>query len=207
MSLLPKRTAICCISRHLYVIRYMGASASCEPFGRGAAMRVRKKRIVASSLVAITLVMGFAAKGESPAVCQMYAQEAVSAFRTAQSRNCAIQPPRWQASFNNHLNWCLSASPEAVKNEGLIRLYEVNLCTNPTDLLRRCDTYAKTAVSQEQENLRRDCRIAGPEGRWSTSYEAHFVWCNFHNDQNAERIEQREREGPLTQCRTTNPLH
>ncbi|MBW2710162.1 MAG: FecR domain-containing protein, partial [Deltaproteobacteria bacterium] len=39
----------------------------------------------------------------------------------------------------------------------------------------RCRRYAETAVSQQEENLRRGCRFKGNE--WSANFNHHYNWC------------------------------
>ena len=62
----------------------------------------------------------------------------------------------------------------------------------------RCDQYAKTAVSQNQENIRRRCGYTG--ARWSNNYQGHYDWCKRVSKAFADS-ETKAREDGLIKCR------
>jgi hypothetical protein len=62
----------------------------------------------------------------SPEDCRRYATSAVSDFANgtnqANARRCHIQPDgRWQANYENHYQWCLTAPKTALSSEQKIR--------------------------------------------------------------------------------------
>ena len=51
--------------------------------------------------------------------CASYARNAVDDYATMRKfPECMLRDnPRWQSDYRNHYNWCLTAAPEALKNE------------------------------------------------------------------------------------------
>jgi len=45
----------------------------------------------------------------------------------------------------------------------------------PAGEAARCDQYAKTAISQNQQNISKGCGFTGPA--WSDNYSHHYDWC------------------------------
>jgi len=72
---------------------------------------------------------------------------------------------------------------------------------------QRCAGYAGLAVAQSKEWFERGCGPTTDRNRWSTNYRGHYGWCMSlpANDSSPEG-ESRARRGPLSQCRTINPL-
>jgi len=139
--------------------------------------------------------------------CKVYAINSTSQQRSNISGSCGFLGQRWLDSFDAHLDWCLSRSGKdgnfnAANNEFNIRQAMLGVCGKQQPYLR-CDEYARRAVADASEANARGCRMGAPPGRWSTSYEDHLTWCI---GQPAAESESRERGGPLSQCRTTNPL-
>ncbi len=60
-----------------------------------------------------------------------------------------------------------------------------------------CEEYARKAVSQNKENLRRKCGYSGQ--RWLSDDNAHFNWC-MDVDGAAAEAERRSREADLKRC-------
>lgn len=75
----------------------------------------------------------------------------------------------------------------------------------PDDKRAFCDNYSKTAVNQNEENIRRRCGYTG--GRWQSNYDNHFGWCmNMNKD--AADSETRIRAEDLKRCGgATNVFH
>jgi hypothetical protein len=134
--------------------------------------------------------------------CDQYARLANSQYRDSLSSSCGFTGGRWQDNYDEHLRWCLTATPEAQKNESEIRSSLISVCRKDPNAIR-CDSYAKQAVQQGQEAASRGCGFGGL--RWNASYDNHLNWC-MHNSSDAANSEASNREGPLSQCRTNNPL-
>jgi len=85
---------------------------------------------------------------------------------------------------------------------GLFTLSSVLLLWGCTATGRRshdpCDHYARTAVSQNQQNLGRRCGFTGIG--WHSDYNAHYQWCTNVPRELADQ-EIRRRGEDLRQCR------
>lgn len=82
--------------------------------------------------------------------------------------------------------------------------------TKPTEAeaakMHRCAGYAGLAVAQAKEWADRQCAAPTP-GRWSTNYRDHYGWCmSLVAGDKLPDHEASARRGPLSQCRTSNPL-
>lgn len=60
-----------------------------------------------------------------------------------------------------------------------------------------CDWYVKTALEQQQRNLKQKCGFAGAE--WSVDKGAHATWCASVGP-DVSRASAQKREAALTQC-------
>ena len=60
-----------------------------------------------------------------------------------------------------------------------------------------CDWYVKTALEQQQRNLKQKCGFAGAE--WSVDKSAHAAWCASVGP-DVSRASAQKREAALTQC-------
>jgi hypothetical protein len=60
-----------------------------------------------------------------------------------------------------------------------------------------CDWYVKTALEQQQRNLKLKCGFAGAE--WSVDKGAHATWCASVGP-DVSRASAQKREAALTQC-------
>lgn len=143
-------------------------------------------------------------RGDPAAVsCNEYAIAASSHQQSNLSGNCGFSGAQWQSSVDEHLRWCIQNPAEAVNRESNIRYAMLGVCGGQPNFLR-CDQYARQAVAQNAEATARRCGgISGP--RWTASYEDHLTWC-IGQPADAAESEARERGGPLSLCRTTNPL-
>lgn len=69
-----------------------------------------------------------------------------------------------------------------------------------------CDQYAKAAVSQNEENIRKKCGYRGDN--WQSNYKNHFGWC-LGADKNTIEAQRRGRNEALLKCsgalKFTNP--
>lgn len=137
--------------------------------------------------------------------CDEYAKSANSQQTSNLNAHCGFTGARWQNNYDAHLSWCLSMPIAAANSEWELRLKMLSLCGRDQSAIR-CDQYAQQAVAQAEEAAARNCSFGGqPQGRWSPSYDIHFRWC-FSVPTHEAAEETRQREGPLSQCRTTNPV-
>ena len=65
-----------------------------------------------------------------------------------------------------------------------------------------CDQYAKTAVNQNEENLKRNCGYKGDQ--WQSNYSNHFDWCMVY-DRGVADSEKRLRDEELKRCNASGP--
>jgi hypothetical protein len=74
-------------------------------------------------LLALPLVTASIAHAETAGRCNRYANDAVHDYKQMRDDpKCLIgDGPRWQANYQNHYQWCLTARPEWVKNETKLR--------------------------------------------------------------------------------------
>jgi len=127
--------------------------------------------------------------------CDEYARVAVSQNEQNFRRRCGFTGPRWTSDYNAHYQWCLGVQWEAADSESRAREHELQQCGGTRS---RCDEYARIAVSQNEQNLRRRCGFTGP--RWTSDYNAHYQWC-LGVQWEAADSESRAREHELRQCR------
>jgi hypothetical protein len=71
------------------------------------------------------------------------------------------------------------------------------LALSATAASANCDWYVKTALEQQQRNLKLKCGFAGAE--WSGDKGAHAAWCASVGPDVSKASAQR-REAALTQC-------
>jgi hypothetical protein len=134
--------------------------------------------------------------------CERYATLAVAAQQFNRDHHCGLGGARWGDSHDHHLAWCLTVPAEVADRETLVRNAMVGVCNRNAEHLR-CDAYARDAEHQIREAAERGCLFSGP--RWTAQYEDHLTWC-LTQPAAAAAQEAREREGPLSQCRTQLPV-
>ena len=101
--------------------------------------------------------------------------------------SCGFTGPAWSPNYNHHYDWCMKV-PRTQSDAGTSQRSDdlANRCsaTQPsqpqgggtmTGPEVRCDQYAKTAISQNQQNMERACGFTGPA--WSDNYSHHYDWC------------------------------
>jgi len=71
------------------------------------------------------------------------------------------------------------------------------LALQPAAALANCDWYVKTALEQQQRNLKLKCGFAGAE--WSVDKGAHATWCASVGP-DVSRASAQKREAGLAQC-------
>jgi hypothetical protein len=62
-----------------------------------------------------------------------------------------------------------------------------------------CDWYVKTALEQQQRNLKMKCGLSGAE--WSVDKNAHAAWCASVGP-DVSRAMAQKREAALAQCKS-----
>lgn len=130
--------------------------------------------------------------------CQVYAESAVSQHMENQSLGCGYTGNRWSADYQGHYNWCKGGG--AADAERQARERQLNACKERKGLVpSACDDYARSAVSQNQENQRLGCGYTG--GRWTDDYQGHFNWCKGGASQASMEGERRTRDSELQRCR------
>ncbi len=111
--------------------------------------------------------------------CNQYAKTAVSQQNDNQRRRCGFNGARWSTNYKGHYEWCMQVPQSTADNENQARnrelKYECSAAVAQPDPRKRCNQYAKTAISQQNENLRRRCRLNGNE--WSRDFNHHYRWC------------------------------
>ncbi len=68
----------------------------------------------------------------------------------------------------------------------------------PTAASANCDWYVKTALEQQQRNLKMKCGLTGAE--WSVDKGAHAAWCASVGP-DVSRTMAQKREAALAQCK------
>jgi len=135
--------------------------------------------------------------------CDTYARTAIAQNEQNDRRGCGFHGARWSSDYNHHYQWCLAVPEQAARSETQEREIALGTqCREPdsTGDARRCDTYARTAIAQNEQNDRKGCGFHG--ARWSSDYNHHYQWCLAVPEQ-AARSETQEREDALrTQCHT-----
>ena len=67
----------------------------------------------------------------------------------------------------------------------------------PATALANCDWYVKTALEQQQRNLKLKCGLSGAE--WSVDKGAHAAWCASVGPDTSKASAQK-REAQLSKC-------
>lgn len=133
--------------------------------------------------------------------CRNYAEAAVAQQQQNLERRCGFSGGRWLADFNAHYQWCIQVPQSAAENENRARAQalkqQCSAVEPPTDSRRRCEQYAKIAISQQNENLWRKCGFTG--NRWSRDSNFHFRWCTQVPQSSAE-AETMARSRELQSC-------
>jgi hypothetical protein len=142
--------------------------------------------------------------GEHKAVqCRDYAILSSGQQASNLSGGCGFTGVRWQDNFDQHMKWCMGAPDWTVVNSEMnIRFAMLGVCSKQEPFVR-CDAYARKATQQGEEARLRNCGFTGV--RWTATYEQHLSWC-IGEEASVADAETRNREGPLSQCRTTSPI-
>lgn len=100
-----------------------------------------------------------------------------------------IQRRALGTNYSAHYNWCRRVPMQSANKERNARQNQQRQCIQrgtgrpppPPSTGSRvfCDRYARTAISQQRQNLNRRCGHRG--GRWQTNYNNHNNWCLREN--------------------------
>jgi hypothetical protein len=154
----------------------------------------------------VTRCVGGSASASTPPVpsgnprarCEPYANTAVAQNNENVQRHCGFSGARWSSDFNMHFNWCMTVAPAIADGETQARVNDLARCRTQVDPARaRCEQYTRTAISQNDENLRRRCGYTG--ARWHADYQVHFDWC-LRAGERATESETRIRVEDLRKC-------
>jgi len=113
--------------------------------------------------------------------CDQYARTAVSQNEENIRKDCGYRGAKWHSNYESHLRWCRSTSQNeadtAIEDRGnaLVECPEKGKKRHRDRISSRCKHYAQTAVSQNQENVRRGCGYSG--NLWHADYKAHYRYC------------------------------
>lgn len=92
---------------------------------------------------------------------------------------------------------CMQAPPSFIQLEGVRRDNQLSVCLGAPGAAA-CDSYAKTAVRQNEENISRGCNFSG--NAWQSDYDNHLAACLQSSAQVAQP-ESTHRANQLSVCR------
>ena len=125
--------------------------------------------------------------------CEHYAQIAISQNQENIRRGCGYAGDLWHDDYKAHYRYCRQVGIVEAEKRTTARGRAIERCY-PED---RCDAYARVAVWQNKENIRREC---GYRGRlWNSNYDKHFQWCRGVAASEAEAANT-ARSNALRQC-------
>ena len=146
-------------------------------------------------------------RGESGKVrCRIYAETAISQQKENLRRRCRFSGKQWSTDFRHHYQWCMKVPKAKADAETRARAEALKHKCAPAlqaDKKQRCRIYAETAVSQQEENAHRGCRLRGH--RWSNDFSRHYQWC-LQVPQSQADSETRARDKSLKKCQKPGPV-
>lgn len=113
--------------------------------------------------------------------CDDYAQSAVQQAQTNDSQNCSFAGPNWSRYADDHVAFCMQASPAVLSSETAKRDTALQQCQARNYVNPECDEYARRSVRVAGINQQRQCDYDGPE--WSLNYADHYRFCTRNNAQ------------------------
>lgn len=136
--------------------------------------------------------------------CDAYARVAVWQDKENTRRECGLRGRLWNSNYDKHFQWCRRVSPSEAEAANSARNKALQKCPRPgkkviEETADRCETYAKRAVRQNEENVQRNCGYTG--GSWHSDYDAHYRWCHNVSLKRAESAT-RARKKSLKSCVT-----
>jgi len=146
--------------------------------------------------------------------CDQYTKSAISQNQENISKGCGFGGPRWNSDYNHHYKWCVNVPKQFADFETSERDKEIKGCSGtrspglknegvPVGPDARCDQYAKTAVSQDRQNMERACGLTGPA--WNGNYSNHYDWCVRVAQGQADSGTRRRADDLTNRCAGTQP--
>ena len=134
-------------------------------------------------------------------VCDHYARMSVAEAASNDAANCGFGGPGWSGAYNEHVRWCQSANPSAVRDQIANREHQLLECLSrgggQSD--EACQGYASKAVSQFVESTKSRCGAGFSGTIWNDDQAEHYRWCRGHSPAEREDL-MRKREAALHQC-------
>ena len=124
--------------------------------------------------------------------CKTFAKRAVEQFNENLNRKCNLQGPEWHENEAGHKQWCLNVSKKEADDLTKHRDNALKNCGKTW-----CDSYAKRAVEQNEENIRNQCGFSGR--RWQSIYNNHYNWCLSVSKRSSDSGT-RKRDNDLQNC-------
>lgn len=113
--------------------------------------------------------------------CAQYANQAIEQYEANLEYACGYSGPEWSPDYSYHFNWCMQGNNSQYVDGGTeYRAQALRQCLGEAPLVKKCDSYAKTAVAQNNENQMRACGFS--DSRWSSDYDYHYNWCTLGNN-------------------------
>ncbi len=125
--------------------------------------------------------------------CKIYAKKAVSQFKE-NLKECNLQSDEWHGDEERHKQWCLNVSQKEANELTKHRDNSLKTCGKTW-----CDSYAKKAVEQNEDNLNKQCGFTGRS--WQSTYRNHYNWCNSVSKKSSDSAI-RERDNKLKKCQS-----
>jgi len=113
--------------------------------------------------------------------CDDYAASATQQAQNNETQACGFAGPSWSRYADDHVAFCMQASPAVLGNETAKRDTALRQCQARNYVNPECDEYAKRSVRVAQINAQRRCEYEGPE--WSVAYADHYAFCTRNNAQ------------------------
>jgi hypothetical protein len=157
-------------------------------------MNMRPLTSVVGLLAIATVLSAQPGLAAQESVCQAYADQATRKLVKDAVQICGYSGPQWQASREQHLNWCRGASHEDVMSEQAKRNEWTDRCTG-------CYRYAKDAIRAQKKNSDLQCHFTGDA--WSWDEQGHMNWC-INNDLAAENLGEKLRPTLATTARNND---
>lgn len=118
-------------------------------------------------------------------LCKGYANSAISQQKENETRSCGLSGPEWSSNYDYHYKWCMHGNNSSIDNLNRGRslrrgaLQRTPSCAGHQASEFSCETYAKSAVSSNDDNMFYGCGFT--DDKWSSDYMYHYKWCS-HGD-------------------------
>lgn len=126
---------------------------------------------------------------KQPAVCDLYADVAVTMAEVSDNLKCNFSGPLWSRNRNDHFLMCMAAKdPETEEKLSDLRENGIRACitlkiSEPDSATKHsqapdagtCEKYALVTENQQAENIAKGCGYEGPA--WHADRQRHMNWC------------------------------